>query len=189
MPEIGTRCIKGKRKSPKKEWTSANELYFCHSNDFTNEHMYFLPYSKPCQAKPGPALTLHVELFWESCLVLLALISLALQCYYTTGQSFLLCTDLIWDQKEDLSEKTVIFSDRTHRACTCLWLIVLWSRKDITSHYKFPVEGPLVRKILINRRYANTSLLNLMLWLSLLLPRLVSALLLLKKKAFLTQLQ
>lgn len=116
MPEIGTRCIKGKCKSPPKKWTSANELYFCHSNDFTNEHMYFLPYSKPCQAKPGPALTLHVELFWESCLVLLALISLALQCYYTTGQSFLLCTDLIWDQKEDLSEKTVIFSDRTHRA-------------------------------------------------------------------------
>lgn len=44
---------------------------------------------------------------------------------------------------------------------TRLWLIVLWSRKDKTSHYKFPVEGPLVRKILINRRYANTSLLNL----------------------------
>ena len=116
MPEISTRCIKGKCRSPKKEWSYDNELYFCHSNDFTNTHMYFLPYSKHCQAKTGPSLTPHVELFWESCLVLLALISLVLQCYYTAGQSFLLCTDLIWDQKEDLLERIVIFSCQTHPA-------------------------------------------------------------------------
>lgn len=114
MPEIGTRCIKGKCKSPPKEW--GNELYFCHSNAFTNKYMYFLPYSKHCQAKKGPTWTPHVELFWESCSVLLALMSLGLQCYYTAGQSFLLCSDLTWHQKEDLLERIVISSDRTHPA-------------------------------------------------------------------------
>ena len=116
MPEIGTTCIKGKHKCPEKEWSYDNELYFCHSNDFTNKHMYFLHYSKHCQVKTGPTLAPHVELFWNSCLVLLAWIPLGLQCYYAAGHSFLLCTDLLWDQREDLLERIVIFSDRIHSA-------------------------------------------------------------------------
>lgn len=42
---------------------------------------------KHCQAKLEPALTLHVELFGESCLVPLALVSLVLQGYHAAGQS------------------------------------------------------------------------------------------------------
>lgn len=39
MSEIATSCVKGKSKSPKKEWSNDNEQYSCHNNDFTKKHV------------------------------------------------------------------------------------------------------------------------------------------------------
>lgn len=95
MPESSTRCNKGKHKSlPSKNkvrvmnYTSATAMILLIT------HVLSIFY-KHSQAKRESTLTLHVQLFWESCLVLLALVSLALQGYHTAGQSFLLCTDLV----------------------------------------------------------------------------------------------